>query len=161
MAKSSKRLINALRTTASNLENGNKYMWGHMGACNCGNLAQSLTTYTKAEIHEFAMQGKGDWSEQVAAYCSGTKYPMEFIISDLLNEGLTLEDLIDLERLSNKSVLKLIPHSRRIMMKHNVKDDVVLYLQKWADLLEKEMVDEKSYTENTIHIIPQEAVIVD
>jgi hypothetical protein len=139
MARPSEKLINALKITASNLENGNKYMWGHMGACNCGNLAQSLTSYTKAEIHEFAMQGKGDWSEQVAAYCSGTKLPMEFIISDLLKEGLTIEDLIDLERLSNKKVLNLIPHSRRITMKHNVMQDVVLYLNTWADLLEKEI----------------------
>jgi hypothetical protein len=138
MARSSERLINALRITADNLEIGNKYMWGHMGACNCGNLAQSLTSYSKAEIHEFAMLGKGDWSEQVAAYCAGTKYPMEFIISDLLKEGLTIEDLIDLERLSNKNVLALIPHQKRITIKHNMKEDVVLYLNTWADLLEQE-----------------------
>jgi hypothetical protein len=146
MARSSERLIKALKTTASNLEIGKKYMWGHMGACNCGNLAQSLTTYTKAEIHEFAMLGKGDWSEQVAAFCAGTKYPMEFIISDLLKEGLTIEDLIDLERLSNKRVLALIPHERRVSIKHNVKEDVILYLNTWAKLLEQELSLQKSET---------------
>jgi hypothetical protein len=65
MAHANPELIQALRRTAQKLSIGNPYQWGHMGSCNCGNLAQELTQLTKAQIHEFAMQGRGDWREQV------------------------------------------------------------------------------------------------
>ena len=47
MARPSRRLIDALRATARRLEDGARYEWGHMGRCNCGHLAQTLTTYTR------------------------------------------------------------------------------------------------------------------
>ena len=40
MAKATPVLIEALRKTAKKLEKGARYQWGHMGCCNCGNLAQ-------------------------------------------------------------------------------------------------------------------------
>lgn len=140
MARASIKLIEALKRTANKLNKGEKYMWGHMGACNCGNLAQELTKYSRQEIHAFAMRGRGDWSEQAEAYCAGTSLPMEFILADLLKEGLTTEDLIHLERLSDKAVLNKIPHERRIQMKHNDRADVVLYLKSWAELLEEKLL---------------------
>ena len=76
MARASINLIQALRRTANNLLSGSKYQWGHMGACNCGNLAQELTSLTKKEIHDYAMRGHGDWSEQVDAFCPTSTMPM-------------------------------------------------------------------------------------
>jgi len=60
MAQAKTEIIDALRRTADKLKNGSQYMWGHMGSCNCGNLAQEVTKRTKAEIHAYAMQGHGD-----------------------------------------------------------------------------------------------------
>jgi hypothetical protein len=65
MAKASLELIEALRKTANKLTNSNNYQWGHMGACNCGFLAQEVTQFRKEEIHARAMQRYGDWSEQL------------------------------------------------------------------------------------------------
>ena len=53
MATPSLKIIDALRNTANQLENGNRYEWGHMGSCNCGNLAQTITTFTRAEIQKY------------------------------------------------------------------------------------------------------------
>lgn len=140
MARPSVKLIEALKNTAKRIENGEKYMWGHMGACNCGHLAQELTSYSQSEIHSFALKGVGDWSEQAQAFCGSTSLPLDFIIADLLKEGLTVEDLMHLERLSDKEVLQLIPQQRREMIKHNKKQDVVHYLNTWAQLLESKLL---------------------
>ncbi len=147
MARPNPELIEALRKTAIKLKKGQKYMWGHMGACNCGNLAQELTQYSRAEIHEYAMRGRGDWSEQAEAYCDNSEMPIDVIISELLSKGLTQEDLINLERLSGKEVLALIPHERRINLKHNSKDDVVYYMETWAGLLESQLLEKVSLPE--------------
>ncbi len=36
-------LIEALRRTAARLATGAEYRWTHMGSCNCGHLAQTVT----------------------------------------------------------------------------------------------------------------------
>ena len=130
-------LISAIRRTARKLENDAPYQWGHMGSCNCGNLAQELTHRTKAEIHQFAMRNQGDWNEQVETYCPTSGLPMDMLINDMLQKGLGTNDLQQLERLSNKKVLNRIPLERRQAMRHNVREDVVLYLDEWANVLEE------------------------
>lgn len=140
MAKASLSLVMALRRTAQKLQQGNPYMWGHMGCCNCGNLAQELTDLTKADIHEFALQGRGDWREQVEEYCPTSGLPMDLLIADMLNHGLTTTDLQHLERLSDPAIKNLIPLERRNQMKHNVREDVILYLNTWATLLEETLL---------------------
>lgn len=111
-----------------------------MGACNCGNLAQELTAYTRAEIHEYAMRGRGDWTEQAEAYCEGTNMPIEIIISELLTKGLTTEDLMNLEKLKDKEVLARLSKEVREHLSHNKVQDVILYMHTWADLLEDQLV---------------------
>ena len=140
MAHANAALINALRRTAEKLAKGAAYQWGHMGSCNCGNLAQELTQLTKAEIHQFAMQGRGDWREQVEEFCPTSGLPMDLLIADLLNYGLTTTDLQNLERLSDKKVLARIPVEKRYELHHNVRNDVVLYMNEWARLLEDELL---------------------
>ncbi|HAA16586.1 MAG TPA: hypothetical protein DCE41_34710 [Cytophagales bacterium] len=137
MARPTPELIGALRRTANKLESGAPYQWGHMGSCNCGNLAQELTEYTKAEIHHFAMRNHGDWTEQVNDYCATSGMPMDLLISDLLQHGLSIEDLKNLERLGDRAVLKRLPEEHRYP-NHNKREDVVRYMKVWADLLEEE-----------------------
>ncbi|HHP7243017.1 MAG TPA: hypothetical protein ACFCUD_15190 [Cyclobacteriaceae bacterium] len=141
MAKANPEIIVALRKTAEKLEKGASYQWGHMGACNCGNLAQQLLHISKAKIHEYAMLGKGDWTDQVEDYCPTSKYPMDLMISELLNKGLTRQDLQNLEKLSDKEVLM---HMTKKYPAHNSKNDVTAYLKAWANLLEKEYLEKSS-----------------
>lgn len=140
MARASIVLIEALRKTADKLSSGQKYMWGHMGACNCGNLAQQLTSFSRAEIHEFAMRGRGDWTEQAEAYCEGTNMPIEIIISELLSKGLTTEDLMNLEKLKDREVLGRLSQSVRDTLSHNNVQHVILYMREWADMLEEQLI---------------------
>jgi hypothetical protein len=138
MAKVSLELIDALRKTADKMEGNPNYQWGHMGACNCGFLAQQITRLSKAEIHHRAMTGYGDWHEQLNDYCSTSGLPMDKMISKLIDFGFDADDLKDLERLSGSKVLAALPVRRNL--KHNLNADAVLYLRTWANLLEGELI---------------------
>ena len=131
-------LSEALRITARRLANGDRYRWTHMGACNCGHLAQTVTLTSPAEIHRIAMERAGDWSEQTREYCPTSGYPIDHVISALINLGATLSELRDLERLTDPKVLKRIPMLRRRQMDHRSREDVVLYMETWAKLLEEQ-----------------------
>jgi hypothetical protein len=139
MARSSAKLVAAIRETADRLAQGDNYQWGHMGSCNCGHLAQTITHYTKGQIHGAAMWRHGDWTEQLRDYCPQSGLPMDEIIDQMLAWGLGSQDLTYLERLSDPAVLGALPPSRR-HLKHNLRDDVVLYLRSWAAMLELELI---------------------
>lgn len=140
MARPNLDLIEALRRTARNLQKGVHYQWGHMGGCNCGNLAQELTKLSKGDIHRYAMQRYGDWNEQVDDYCPTSQLPIDLIINEMLNAGLMLEDLKHLEKLDDRMVLLRLPLEQR-HLKHNVRDDVVTYMLTWANMLEEKLLE--------------------
>ncbi|MBC5991594.1 hypothetical protein [Pontibacter cellulosilyticus] len=139
MARSSIKIIRMLRETARRLKNGAPYQWGHMGSCNCGHLAQTITNYNKGEIHKAAMTRYGDWAEQLRDYCPQSNLPLDTLIDKMLESGLTREDLANLERLSDKNILAQLPAGTPYL-KHNVRDDVVLYLNTWAAIMENELL---------------------
>jgi hypothetical protein len=140
MARPTPELIEALRRTALKLKNGAPYQWGHMGGCNCGNLAQELTKLNRDQIHQYAMQRYGDWNEQVEDYCSTSQMPIDLVINEMLNAGLMIEDLKHLEKLDDRQVLVRFPLEARFL-KHNVRDDVVAYMNAWAELLEEQLLE--------------------
>ncbi|MBC3785131.1 hypothetical protein [Spirosoma utsteinense] len=140
MARPTPELIEALRRTAIKLKNGAPYQWGHMGGCNCGNLAQELTKLNRDQIHQYAMQRYGDWNEQVEDYCSTSQMPIDIVINEMLNAGLMLEDLKHLEKLDDRQVLARFPLEARYL-KHNVRDDVVAYMNAWAELLKEQLLE--------------------
>lgn len=151
MAVISLKLIEAFRRTISKLKNNAPYQWGHMGACNCGNLAQELTQLSKAEIHQFAMQKSGDWNDQLIDYCPTSGYPMDLMISKMVEAGLTIDELKHLETLSHPTILQHIPFERREKMKKNNKEDVILYMEAWADILEDEWIKQNPIVLNEIN----------
>lgn len=138
MAVASPELISVLRATAQRLQESTNYQWGHMGACNCGHLAQEITQLSKAEIHEIALAGHGDWSTQIREYCPNSGMPMHWIIGQLLALGLSTRDIENLEYLADDKVLKHMPAAQRHPQR-NKRDDVVVYLQVWADQLAAEL----------------------
>jgi len=133
-------LIQALRDTARRLTTEAPYQWGHMGSCNCGHLAQTITQLTKAEIHTLAMQRYGDWERQLVDYCPTSGLPFDQTIDEMLALGFSREDLTHLEKLGDPAVRHTIPFERRNTLRHNQRDDVVLYLHAWADLLEQRLL---------------------
>ena len=144
MAKVTPELIAAFRRTVSKLKKDAPYQWGHMGACNCGNLAQEITHLSKAEIHQFAMEKHGDWNEQLIDYCPTSGYPMDLMITKMVEAGLTLDELKHLEKLSDPKVLVHIPFEKRESLQKNRKEDVILYLETWTKILENEWLIEKA-----------------
>lgn len=138
MANQSLKIIDALRKTAHQLENGNRYEWGHMGSCNCGNLAQTITTFTRAEIQKYALEKRGDWSEQLIDYCPTSGYPMDMIIEKMIDFGFTRQDLNHLEWLSDASILNEIGVA---FLDRNLKANTILYLKTWANVIENDLLE--------------------
>lgn len=135
-----------MRETASRLQHGAPYQWGHMGSCNCGHLAQTISKYSKGEIHRAAMCRYGDWAEQLRDYCPQSGLLFDDVIDQMLDNGFTRADLVYLERLSDPEILSNLPQGTGYL-KYNVRDDVVLYLTTWADLLEKQLLEKISLLE--------------
>lgn len=160
MARPSVELIKAFRKTINKLKSGAPYQWGHMGACNCGNLAQEITKISKGKIHQYALQSYGDWNEQLNDYCPTSGLPMDTVIEKLIEAGLTISDLGHLEKLSSPEVLKEIPFDKRMSLKKNKKEDVIFYMETWARILEKKWIEDQninleiSTIENKIKNIP-------
>lgn len=141
MATATPPLIAALRRTAARLQKGAPHQWGHMGSCNCGHLAQELTRFTKAEIHQRALLSRsGDWNEQLIDYCPTSGLPLDDVVAELLAAGLDIDDLRQLERLSDQRILQRLPPEAR-SLQHNLREDVVRYLNSWAQLLEEEWLE--------------------
>ena len=139
MAIPSLKIIDALRKTAQQLENGHRYEWGNMGSCNCGNLAQTVTTFSRGEIQKYALEKRGDWSEQLVEYCPTSGYPMDLIIEKMINFGFTKQDLRHLEWLSDTEILAQLPEKK--YLNRNLKSDTILYMKTWATMLENELID--------------------
>lgn len=134
------KLIDALRETARRLNGGADYNWCHMGRCNCGHLAQTITRMSPAEIHERALMKAGDWSNQTLEYCTATGFTIDHIIETMITLGLTKDDIVHIERLSDQKVLRRIGLDRRIAMNHKKREDVVLYMNTFAEMLEDELL---------------------
>jgi hypothetical protein len=133
MAKLNRQVIEALRTTAKRLQDGAEYQWGHAGACNCGHLAQTVTRRTQREIYSMV---NGEWSEHLNDFCPITGQAVEDVAAQMIAFGFTPSELTDLEWLGDPRVLERIPGRRHL--RRNDRDDVVLYLQTWAQMLETE-----------------------
>lgn len=138
MAVATLNLIDTLRQTAKKLEGSTHYQWGHMGLCNCGFLAQKITRLRKDEIHQRAMERYGDWNEQLNDYCPDSGMRMDDLISEMLVFGFDVCDLKHLEKLSDPYVLQALPLEER-NLRHNCREDVVIYLRTWALRLEQDL----------------------
>jgi hypothetical protein len=138
MAKASPEIVFLLRKTAEKLEESQDYQWGHMGSCNCGFLVQEVTRVDRNKIHSYAMERSGDWCEQLVDYCPTSGKRLDELVDVMLSVGFTLDDLRNLERLSDPHVLKHGLQTKR-NLRHNLKRDVVIYLRAWAAMLEQQI----------------------
>lgn len=145
MAQANILLVEALRETAARLRNGAHYAWGNHGACNCGNLTQVVTKLSKEEILAYAHTGIGEWTELAEDYCGITNAPAGLLITKLQEIGLTPSDIHNLEYLEDKAVLQRLPGGFR-WLQRNVREDVIVYFETFADLLEEQLADKITFT---------------
>lgn len=128
----------ALRRAAERILSENAYQWGHMGACNCGFLAQEITHCDRAEIHQAAMNRSGDWRDQLRDYCPGSGLAMDVIMDRMHELGFSTQDLINLERLEDSRVRRRM---KRQDLKFNQPGDVAAYMNAWAELIEEQWAE--------------------
>ncbi len=133
MARANPELIDALRRTAERISSDVSYQWGHMGTCNCGHLAQSITGLGSAEIHRSALIREGDWEQQASDYCPTSGNLIDVILASIFDLGLARSDIRHLEKLSDPDLVRRVGRHLRF----NNRDDVVLYMLAWAEMLEE------------------------
>jgi hypothetical protein len=141
MARANLKLIHTLRATAARLQLGAPYKWTHMGACNCGHLAQTVTRLDAEDIRRYALERRGEWAEQGLEFCPTSGYPIDLILKELFELGLTSDDLGQLEKLTNPAVLRRLPVELRTQISYRDRDHVVAYMQSFAELLEEQLRD--------------------
>jgi hypothetical protein len=139
MAHPTIELVEGLRKAAVALRAGAFYAWGHHGACNCGHLLQATTQLTKEEILTYAHTGPGEWTEIAEEACSVTGAPVALLLNKLEQLGLTPTDIHNLEYLEDREVLTHLPGGFR-WLKRNMREDVILYFDTMANLLEDKLV---------------------
>ena len=138
MAYPTVTLVNALIETARRLKDGNHYAWGNHGSCNCGNLLQVLTPFTKNDILKIAQTGIGEWTELAEEYCEVTNLPVHDLLGALQRAGLTPVDIHNIEYLEDRKVLEALPGGFR-WLKRNLREDVIVYLETFGMLLQKDL----------------------
>lgn len=149
MAKPTIELINALRETAYRLRSGAHYAWGHHGACNCGNLVQTITKLTEGEILRYSHTGTGEWTEMTEEFCPITNAPLTLVITRLEEIGLTPTDIHHIEYLSDKTVLQNLPNGFR-WLKRNKREDAIEYFEAFANQLEEKFIQSIDINMNNI-----------
>ena len=139
MARPTRTLVDALRATALRLEQGSRFRWTHMGACNCGHLAQTVTSRSREEIHRIAVEKAGDWRDHAIEWCPASGYPID----------LELSDVEHLERLSDPAVLRHLPVEAR-RLDYRDRRDAIRYMRAWAELLEARLDPEDDVTRSGV-----------
>lgn len=159
MAYPNLELIAALRKTAENLRNGAFYAWGNQGACNCGNLVQVITKFSKEEIIKHVQStGIGEWTEMAEDFCPITNAPTNMLVSKLEALGLSPTDIHHLEYLNDTKVLKNLPSGFRYL-ERNVRENAIEYFETYAQMLENELLSKitlpKLETENVMQMVTE------
>jgi hypothetical protein len=156
MAYPTVTLVNALIETARRLKEGNHYAWGNHGSCNCGNLLQVLTPFTRTDILKIAQTGIGEWTELAEEYCEVTNLPVHDLLGALQRAGLTSVDIHNIEYLEDRKVLEELPGGFR-WLKRNLREDVIVYLETFAKLLQHEL--DKSAGDIINHALEDQEIV--
>jgi hypothetical protein len=159
MAHPNTKLIEALRRTADRLKQGAYYAWGNHGACNCGNLVQSVTSLCKEEILKYAHTGIGEWTELAEEYCEATNAPVNLLIHKLETIGLTPTDIHNIEYLADREVLDALPGGFR-WLKKNLREDVIVYFETFAHLLEEKLTKDVEISYEQLFEQPKQSKVL-
>ena len=132
-------LVFGIRSAAKRLRANAAYSWGHPGSCNCGHLIQSLTKFTQREIRKAAYHKGGEWKDLSHNYCETSGLEVDKIIKILFRFGLSVEDIIHLENLSDPEILKSMPIDSNTVRRNN-RIHLIYYLESWANILESKLI---------------------
>ena len=114
------KLINHLQTANQALKDGSfPYLWSECNRCNVGVVASCVLGVGIEKLEDLLdrsiertqkalnMDNKGVWwSDMIGVLCPITGRPIHKIFRDLMDAGLTKQDMIHLEKLSDPRILK-------------------------------------------------------
>lgn len=141
MATPNLKLIAALRAAADGVESGrDDYAWTNAETCNCGIVAQKLTGFDKLRLRDeleplvFDNLFYGHWCSTPTCVVTGKRTSQ--IFSAIRDAGMSMDDIDNLENLSDPEVL------RNMRVSHLTKwnpEHFILYVRAWADMLEEQL----------------------
>jgi hypothetical protein len=116
------KLITALRTAATALENGTfAYDWSQPHSCNCGVIASVLTHQSSKKLQSQVPDiPKPSWERIVQHHCPVTGLSENFVIRSMQEAGMTPLDIVQLEKLSNPKVVERMRLTRKITQSRQV-----------------------------------------
>lgn len=127
-------LIKALKETVLDLRlNRKDYDWWNCSGCNCGILAQNICGMDAAALTD--NRNTGSWS----MVCRSTGKKLSVVLEKMFLVGMTKEDIIGLESLSDENILKEAGMVRDFVS-FTDKDSVIKYMEAWLRILEREEV---------------------
>jgi len=145
------KLIRTLKTVIDALKKDViTYEWNSQSSCNCGLIAQVILNKTPKAVKEAfkilndelrtpdeKKNNKGlTWKDAVKRGCSVTGLSDYQIINSLKEGGLRPEDMVHLEYMENKAILKEAGIDTTIVQYFTKRDNLILYLEAWVRILE-------------------------
>jgi len=113
------KLIKALGRAIHSLKNDIvSYNWFKQTQCNCGIVLQSILGVDKETLQEYwdsevkkiqddKFKKNPTWKGMIKSTCSATGIPTRGVLKMLYSEGITPEDMVHLEFMSNEAILEV------------------------------------------------------
>lgn len=145
------KLINAIENVIDNLENNEMYyIWNQVESCNCGLLVRELGQLEGGYVRDCIQKTPLMTTTWMATskYCQQTGFNLKEIFCHLFNAGLTLEDITNLEYLSDPKILAETDIDEASFVYYSYRSNLIKYLKGWLVLLKKNvMIVEQSVCE--------------
>lgn len=81
---------------------------------------------------------EGAWEPENVGACRVTGSSLDEVLGEMYALGLTADDVGHLERLSDRDVRRRLGNNKEDFP-HHERENVIAYLQAWADLLEEQL----------------------
>ena len=90
---------------------------------------------TQTEVVELVNGHLDEWTEYADAYCKGTHKFIDDLFQELEEYGLSHEDILHLENLSDPKITRTFPLESRYLQRNDPKH-VSIYMRRFAEQLE-------------------------
>jgi hypothetical protein len=119
--------------------------WGKQASAN---VHQPRKSPPRPDFGDRPALDEGAWEPEDVGACQVSGASMDFVFYSLNRMGLSATDVRQLERLSDPEVRRRLG-TENVYFPHHVRENVIDYLIKWADLLEEDLCDEGKVPSST------------
>ena len=134
-------LVSAIDKTIDYLKGDyGTYDWNDSCKCNVGVLVQHLLDLNESDFYSLRRGYIPTWDNLHKIWLTGLEKDEKCLIKNILDTGVSLKDLADLEVLSNPKVLSRTTFETQ-GTHFKDKQNLISYLNAWAKILEEEIND--------------------